>query len=542
MNTVYTVVKKARLRLRCNRTLSTCTPFLLFLYASVLVLSVVDRSLSVSFIPWDVVWVISGALSLAILVSVWFATTPSAMQVAAEVDNRLDLQDRLGTAISCEQTCTPYGEAAIEDAVSIVAEQNIKALIPKAFPVKVPAEYLYILVLCLVTTGVLWTKQWNLFEQSPTDSNTPTLATDESIEQSIEVVLEQLQNDALLGESLEEELAALSDIDSDNAAHTESLRREALKSITDVQQRLDELMQSEDILAFEEMQQRLQKLDIPKLANMQPLIADLKNGEFSKAKEEFEKLQDELESSELSQAEKEQLKDALESLSADLQALADSKSALSSALASAGLNENLADDVNAALKAVENSNDLTEEQKKQLTELIKSQRQANEMCKKMSQSCSNCSEGKDSSGMASELEKLQAMSLFKKQAEQAKETCSSAVQGMCQGNGEGGGTGGQGNGSGGQNPTSETETNVVAHKTPVETIEGTIIGRQLFEGGLLTAGDSKVPVREEVLAQQRDMEQAIVDEEVPRKYHDVLRHYFGQLEELTEPIHDNDSE
>ena len=52
---------------------------------------------------------------------------------------------------------------------------------------------------------------------------------------------------------------------------------------------------------------------------------------------------------------------------------------------------------------------------------------------------------------------------------------------------------------------------------------------------MLTTGESTAEIRDAVLAQQRDAEQAIIDEEVPRRYHDLLRHYFGQLEHLTEP-------
>ena len=79
------------------------------------------------------------------------------------------------------------------------------------------------------------------------------------------------------------------------------------------------------------------------------------------------------------------------------------------------------------------------------------------------------------------------------------------------------------------------ETSNVAYRSPVHSIDGTIIARQLFEVGLLTTSESIAAVRETVLTERRSVEQAITDEEVPRKYHDLLRHYFGQLEELTEP-------
>ena len=83
---------------------------------------------------------------------------------------------------------------------------------------------------------------------------------------------------------------------------------------------------------------------------------------------------------------------------------------------------------------------------------------------------------------------------------------------------------------------------MVAKRTPVNTLEGSIIAKQLFEGGMLTAGESTSAVKETVLTQKREAEQAIMDEEVPRKYHELLRHYFGQLEELTEPSQHDDTE
>ena len=103
-------------------------------------------------------------------------------------------------------------------------------------------------------------------------------------------------------------------------------------------------------------------------------------------------------------------------------------------------------------------------------------------------------------------------------------------------------TGGEGKGNGGSNPTTETESTMVAQRTAVSTLDGTIIAKQLFEGGMLTAGESTSEVKDTVLAQRIAAEQAITDEEIPRKYHDLLRHYFGQLEEMTEPSTNDDTD
>ena len=465
----------------------------------------------------------------------------STIEAATEVDARLGLRDRLSSALSSENEAGPYCKAVVDDAIAFAQSQNVQSKIATVFPIALPKAYATICSLLVLSSVVLLMGQWDLLSGTTVNSQNEQLATNESIESSIELVLEELQENELLSDSIQEELEALSATDVHADQDAESLRRTALKNITDVQKRLDELLNDESALAFEEMQQRMDALKIPSQASMQPMVADLKNSKFDDAKKEFESLQQQLNSEELSEEEKEQLKQSLEDIAKQLQELSESNEALASALSAAGMNANLADNMDAALKAIENSKELTEEQKKQLLELLKAQQTASEMCEKMGKSCKECAGGKPGEGMASELEKLQAMKMFQKQAKMAASACQNAAQSMCSGaNGTNkGGTGGEGAGNGGNNPLKETETTTVAKKTPVQTLEGTIIARQLFKGGLLTTNDSIATVRETVLSKKRDSEQAIIDEEVPRKYHELLRHYFGQLEELTEPSDDD---
>ena len=104
-----------------------------------------------------------------------------------------------------------------------------------------------------------------------------------------------------------------------------------------------------------------------------------------------------------------------------------------------------ASDPDAAMKAIQNAKDLTEEQKKKLLELLKSQQAAAKMCKNMGEACKQCSGGKSGEGMASELERLEAMKMFQTKAELAKLACQNAALGMCDKPGTSkGGTGGKG--------------------------------------------------------------------------------------------------
>ncbi len=524
--------------------LSKSSHYLLAVACFILLIAIIDRIGQSNFIPWNVVWIISGAFMGMIWISVWFRSSVPLLEAASEVDQRLQLQDRISTAIATGQSDDPFRIAVVEDAIAIAESQHVKSKIAEFFPITIPRNFGTIVILAILASGVLWSGQWSWWNDDNTQTNSVLIASNEDIESSIDAVLEQIEDEELLSKELEDELTELAATSVNDALDPETMRREALKNITDVQKRLEELMQDENALAYEEMLRRMQALKMPQNSSMQPLVADMKNGNFDQAKKEFEKLQEQIESTELNEEERQQLAKSLEKLAEQLQKLSQANGALASALSAAGMNGNLANSSDAAMKAIQNAKDLSEEQKKQLLELLKAQQKASQMCKKMGKGCKQCAGGKGGSGILNELAKLKAMQMFKKKAQMAKSACQSAAMGMCKGGpGKGAGaTGGEGFGNGGANPIKETEATSVAERSPVQTLEGTIIARQLFEGGLLTTGESTAEVRETVLAQHRDAEQAIVDEEVPRRYHELLRHYFGQLEKLTEPSDEDDTE
>ena len=68
---------------------------------------------------------------------------------------------------------------------------------------------------------------------------------------------EQLKNEDSISELLQEELEELASVTSVEGQDPETLRREALRKMTDLQKKLDELMQDENALTFEEVSKRL---------------------------------------------------------------------------------------------------------------------------------------------------------------------------------------------------------------------------------------------------------------------------------------------
>ncbi len=540
MDTLLHIANKAKLRLQFDLTLQHCLHWFLYLAGAVLVLSMIDRIGVAPVMPWNVIWIGAGGVAVAICVMQWNARSFSTIEAAAEVDDRMQLHDRISSALSITAIGNPFSDAVLKDALAVVKREQVQTSLPQNFPIQMPKTFGWLAMLAVATFVVLWSPQWGFFNGDD-DGDVPAavVASRDNVESSVDAVLEQLKEDEELSEELQEELDELAATTTNNLVDPDKMRREALKKITDLQKRLDEMMQDENALAFEEMLRKMQGLKLPKNGSTLPMIAAMKNGDMNKAKKEFDKLQEKMESKELSEEEREVLSKQLEELAKQFDSLAAANESLSKALSAAGLNGALAKNAEAAMKAIKNAKNLTEQQKKKLLELLKAQQQANSKCKKMSEGCKQCASGKQGTLAASELEKMQAMQQFMTKAELAKNACKKA--GSCMGPGQGN-TGKNGKGNGGLNPVEKTDTTMVAQRTPVSTLEGTIIAKQLFEGGMLTAGESTSAVKETVLTQRREAEKAITDEEVPRKYHELLRHYFGQLEELTEPSQHDDTE
>ncbi len=533
------IVRSARLRFQCNQTIDQCYSGALVLVIFALLVLIVNRIGADSMVYWTVVAPVLLLLLGMIVARAWFRSAITTIEAAAAVDSRLKLNERVSTAISTYEDITPFSQAVMEDALEVIKDKHIAKNIPLAFPIKFDKKYRSILFLITVGIVLCFTPQWNILHHNEQASD-ESLATIETIENSVTALIKEIEADDELSTLLDEELANLTSTSLSDDVQIESLRRDSLKKITGLQKRLDELMQDEDALTYEEMRKRLESLALSNTSQTTQFVADLKNGKFDKAEKQFNSLQESLNNENLSEKEKLILQQEFKDLSKQLEDLSAKDSSLKSALSSAGLNGKLASNPDAAVKAIENSKDLTAEEKKQLKNLLKSNQQASSMCEKLSNDFENAS--KNDGTKSDALQKLQAMQLFKKKAQMCKTACKSAAAAMCSKPGSGGGlTGGFGHGSGGESSMKFTETAAVSEISPVKTLEGAIIAKQLFEGGLLSSGGSTAAVRDEVVAQYRDAQQAIIDEEVPSKYHELLRHYFGQLEKMTDASHENES-
>lgn len=541
MDQVRRIARQARWRIRLQGMVAASGPVLLGIAIAMFVLAIVDRIGTAPVIPWP--WAAAGiaAAAIALMVCYWARNATTELAAASEVDERLGLHERLSSALACADRDDAFAAALRDDAQQVAEQEGVEAALRRTFACAAPPLLAPSMGLALVAALFLVTGQWGWVHAAEAPIDAPANTTRAQVEAGVEQVAAAIADSDALGEKLQQEL---DDLLGASAAQDdpETMRREALRRMTDMQQRLDDMLRNPDAIGMAELQRRLRSLELPGDDDGNSIAAALKRGDFKAASEALERLRAQMESADLDESTRKRLAEQLENLAAQLEELAKSDAALRQALSAAGLDEALASDADAARRAIEGAKNLTDQQRQRLLDMLEAQQIAASACKKMGDACKQCAGGKPGD-LSRQLSDLEAARMFLDEAALAKAACQSACAGMRPGGtGEGGGHGGSGTGTGNKAAFEQTATSTVSHRSPVDTVDGAIIARQLFQSGVAPIGEAQADVREAVLNERQAVEDAIADDEVPRRYHDLLRHYFGRLERLSESAADDEDD
>ncbi|MCH8164292.1 MAG: hypothetical protein IH889_01660, partial [Planctomycetes bacterium] len=93
----------------------------------------------------------------------------------------------------------------------------------------------------------------------------------------------------------------------------------------------------------------------------------------------------------------------------------------------------------------------------------------------------------------------------------------------------------------GQAPISPTPFGKKIVQARIKTTAGDIIARQFIDGPQIV-GQSRAQLRQVAAAVDRGFDEALNDEQLPRKYHEAHMHYFGELKRLVEVVQDSRDE
>lgn len=249
---------------------------------------------------------------------------------------------------------------------------------------------------------------------------------------------------------------------------------------------------------------------------------------------------------------KKELTEQLQELSKELKQLAEENKAFEKELEKMGLEKNLAKlDKEQLQKALQNKG-LSSEKIEQLLEKMEASKMAAGKCSGladamgaagMSSAGLSSSDLAEAIGQLSELENLQQqVKLSQATLDEIERAVASLGEGLCEGIGGqgafmegysekfGSGTGGPGRGFGPRGSDEQGDTSTTSTKARGQTQQGPVIASWYFKGSSVK-GEAKRDFASVIQSARDGAAEAINENQVPKKYEEAVKKYFGQLEQ-----------
>ena len=576
MDEIRQVLGQASRRLWLADTLRTLTLVACAVLTLLLAALIADRLFAWS-LPWrTIAWASAGAWLAAGLV--WsIASRRGSLSVARVVDERAGLKESLSTAVCLGASDDPWSKAVVEDAATVAKTVRVGDALPIAAPRLWPVPLALGMVLALVAAfmtpmDLLGTRAEQVAQDQKLQAVAEVKADLERKEQEIKAALAkaniQLPEKPAEGDKAAPDMATPKDQDPD------SLRREAIRNLTDLTDKLQAEKEGEKAAQAAAQKEAMRQLKQPGDGPLNEFSRALSRGDFNKAQEELKQLATKMADGSMSEADKNKAKAQMQQLAKQLKDLSENHEQVAKALQKAGLDKKTAEelarqamkDPEALKKALEQT-PMSEEQKQQMLEMAKSASKACDKAGKMGEGMSKMAQGMTQDGLQQEgqdgmesLEKelsesemlsedMQNLDAALEQAKSQLAELGECLGGDCdnlgagQGKGstggwkpgesagkQGSGSGNPGQSSGGASPEAvATDIQYKKEKASVQTQAGAIIGSRLVFGEAVK-GESTAEFSTVVEAGSREAAEAMDSMQIPREFHDAVKHYFGRLE------------
>jgi hypothetical protein len=552
MNDIRSILKAAAGRLHFVSYLHWLHAVAVIVATAALLFVLAAKTSPVVSVPW--LWVGPGLCVLALLVAfvLWTRRRQSELQVALAVDERLDLREKFSTALHVGGRDDAFARAAMDDAVAVARDARTRERVNRLFPIDPPRRWwMTPSLLAVAVLAALFLPQGNWFAEEAAEPAGATRPPEE-VSMALESTVQKLKANEELADELKDLFEELDPnaFDPDALRTPEEAKREAIKKLSELNDRLNEITEGEKGKTVEALQQAMKQLDSPSESGLtKELTEAMSSGNFEAAKQKLDQMLAQANSGEMSAEQQQQMAQDLQALGEQLNQLAQEQQALQDALSKAGLDSSLAGNPQQLQQALQNNQNLTQQQKQQLQQMAQSQQQAMQMCQNMGQAlmqmgqCMGSGQGQSQAmGQAGNqlgqcLSQGEALAQMLMQAR----AMSSDLAGQCQGLGRGlaqrpgsggrnGAFGGPGQGAGGEAPKSKTVTSTKETKADNQNPDANIIARTLFEGPLIK-GESQATFRDVARSAAESFADEVNDDQIPQKYHDAVKRYFGEMKE-----------
>jgi hypothetical protein len=482
---------------------------------------------------------VAGLVGMAIAAAVSLSTGPSRMDAAVALDRVFHLNERVSSAFSLPADLreTPAGRALIADAARKVADLDVAA----EFGLRLPRRAWVVLIPATAAVLLLFAPAWvPLAVQAKMSDKLDTKAIAKQTELLTKKIASQRQ--AIDKEKFPEAEKLLAKIEKKAEELAKAPPAAKDKLMVELNALTDALKDRQKQLGSpEQVNRQLQQLK--EMANQGPadqFAKDLARGDFKKAADQLQKLQEKLKSGKMTEAEKKALKEQLAEMSKKLSELA-----------------NL-DQRKKQLEEARKNGGLTEQQYQReldkLNEQSKSLKQLQQLASKLGTAADALQKGDakkaaDSLGMtqqqmsemAKQLDEMQSLDAAMAELQDAKNGMSpdgmnqigsdlnSLGMGFGQRKGLGNGNGlGRGRGQG-DRPEAPDETSVYTSKVQQQLKKGKAISLGFTTPGKTVKGDAVIDVQGEIDAGTGSVADALSNQKIPRNLEKHIRSYYDQL-------------
>lgn len=578
MHEINKVLKVAAFRLGVSNFLLGLSFALMLGIGALIALRITQQIVGFS-LPWkETVLGVGGFALLAGLGYSLFAR-PKPVAVARRVDEGANLRESLSTALCVMgQKDDPWARATIESA----AQRARGVRVAQAVPIQPPRFWPIPLAMALGLTTLYFMPRVDLFglqekKVAKQEQQREIIAAKNQV-QEVERKIEQMKEELGIEKNPTEPVAG----DKPQPQNPDEIRKSAIKEMTKLSDRLEQLKSGEKSQALKQVQNKLKHLQAPGKETTD-LAKALAAGQFAAAAKEVEKLKQEMSSGNMNASEKQELAKQLLDMSEQLEQLAREKEELKQAMQKAGLDPALADASPEQMQqALQNASNLSAEQKQQLQQASEAMSQSQNAMSNLSNALQQMSQAAGSQDQQSsqqqaqqgsqsgqqQLSELEQMQQEMQQASAMQQELQDQMQQLasqCQGGGEGNQSGGSGQQPGDSNQWSDafnesqnasggggraTGENFAGNRASATADfstkkersigamgKGRIIGSRLVEGDSIK-GESTAEFSSAVATASQSATESMENNVIPREFHDAVKNYFGGLKQKSAPAKD----
>jgi hypothetical protein len=489
------------------------------------------------------------AITIILILLLWLLKQPSRMQVSLLLDERLKLRERFSTTLALAESDDPFADAARSEAKQRAEQVDLQGY----FPIRPSRCWMYAIGTWLIAVALIsFMPQKDLLgfirkdrqEQQRTEQLEKTKVDIKEAADPVKLAIKQLG---------EPELAdALNKLDqTPKDAKPQDIKRQAISQLGDISDKLRQMQNGMKLDSVNQLQKMLKQLKGSSDVFSQKLRLALAKGQFSQASNYLSELQKELAKGNLTPEQQKALAGQLQDLAKRLQELAQKNEEFEKELEKLGLNKELAKMDEQQLRQTLLKQGLSAENIEEILRRASAFRSAANMCAGLGSAMAACGTGAGQlSGdeLAAAVEQLDQIDALKQQlmlTQASLDEITRAIaclgEGMCDGLGyqgpfgegqsdrSGPGTGGPGMGYGPRG-TEGGDTSTQRTRLKNNPGQGPVIASWYFQESQIK-GEAKRDFTQVVQAARDSAAAAISENEIPRKYEEAIKKYFGRLEE-----------